>query len=391
VKDVEGLHVIDSVPIISNRTKTFENISSNVFLDTGNSLWMTSALRFFLLEDLLRDKGWKELMHVEADNMLYGRITTILPGLRHHYRLAATPLNVQVTFITASLFWVSNLNSIVKFNDYLLALALNTNGTHDNYVDYLRPSSWKVGGLYPDKNGVGIKLYAINEMSMLAYYHNLHPEELALFPVVPAHQYPVNRNIPNVTVFSPMGERSGYPIAHGIWDSNSWGQFIGGTHDKRGRNKRFTDGSHISGMAIRCVRCTMVFWCNNITEFDYAFHHRQHHGHGHHPHGLHGHGPALPHRALTSESSNDSVNSHLHSYQVQLHQRKKGRCYTAPYVRCGGDLNWTPLWNLHVHSKSTIDFKSTQCDCEREAGNPNNITIFVDNDDYQWKPEKSPL
>ena len=31
-------------------------------------------------------------------------------------------------------------------------------------------------------------------MSMLAYYHELHPKELKLLPVVPVHDYLLNRS-----------------------------------------------------------------------------------------------------------------------------------------------------------------------------------------------------
>jgi hypothetical protein len=374
VKDIEGLVVIDSVPITSPRTKQFENVSSNVFLDTGNSLWMTSAIRFFLLEDLMRNRGWHELMHVEADNMIYGRFTSILPQLRHFYPLAATPLNIEVTFITASVFWVANLKSLVQFDDYLLGLALNTNKTHDRYIDFLRPSSSKEGGLYPDASGNGVKIFAINEMSMLAYYHSLYPKELVLLPVVPAHPFPTTRYTPNVSEFGPMGTRSGHVISHAVWDPNSWGQFIGGTYDYKGKNKRFTDATHIAGVAIRVGVCQVVFWCSNITDVDYGFHHDRH-GRHHLHHKMH-HG--LP--ALALSSLNSSVTG----------SKRKGHCYTAPFVRCGDDKQWTPLWNLHVHSKHTIDYKSSFCDCEREGGK-GNVSIYVDNFKYKWKPEKIPF
>ena len=39
------------------------------------------------------------------------------------------------------------------------------------------------------------------------------------------------------------------------------------------------------------------------------------------------------------------------------------QCYTAPFVRCGDSPIWTPLWNLHVHSKHTQDYKSVACPC----------------------------
>jgi hypothetical protein len=388
VKDIEGLQVVDSIPIASNRTIKFENLSDNILM-SGNSLWMTSALRFFLLEDLMRDRGWHELIHFEADNMLYGRLTTILPYLRHYYPLAVTPLNIQVTFITASVLWISNLKSLIDFNDYLMNLALNTNQTHDQYIDYLRPSSTKWGGgMYPDANGNGVKPFAINEMSMLAYYHQLYPKELVLLPVVPAYPFVTNRHIPNVSEFGPMGSRVGHVMGHAIWDSGSWGQFIGGTPDKKGKNKRFTDGSHVIGIGIRVNRCQMVFWCSNLTDLDYSFHHDHHHHYRHHPHHnklqqLH----FLQRQGFPALAGNASLllsNSSSHS------NKKKGRCYTAPFVRCGENQTWTPLWNLHVHSKHTMDYKSTLCDCEREGGK-GNVSIYVENDDYQWKPEKIPF
>lgn len=37
--------------------------------------------------------------------------------------------------------------------------------------------------------------------------------------------------------------------------------------------------------------------------------------------------------------------------------------YTAPYARCSESDSWIPLWNLHVHSKHTSEFKSLLCSC----------------------------
>jgi hypothetical protein len=45
VKGISHLEVIDSQSIVSERTKHFENVSSTLFLDSWEPLWMTSALR----------------------------------------------------------------------------------------------------------------------------------------------------------------------------------------------------------------------------------------------------------------------------------------------------------------------------------------------------------
>ena len=39
-------------------------------------------MRFFQLEDLMIKKNYEEMLHVEADNLLYGNVTSILNTLR---------------------------------------------------------------------------------------------------------------------------------------------------------------------------------------------------------------------------------------------------------------------------------------------------------------------
>lgn len=122
-----------------------------------------------------------------------------------------------------------------------------------------------------DANGDGIKPFAINEMSMLAYYHHIKPDVFKLFPVVPVHDYNLNKYVCNMSEFGPggsdnilydilcyisyiitynyiIGSDVGPPTGAGVWDPNSWGQLIGGTHYKRGNDRGFTDASHIAGI-----------------------------------------------------------------------------------------------------------------------------------------------
>ena len=56
-----------------------------------------------------------------------------------------------------------------------------------------------------DASGNGIKPFAINEMSMLAHYHEIEPKELMLLPVVPAHDYILNKYVCNMSFFGPGG------------------------------------------------------------------------------------------------------------------------------------------------------------------------------------------
>ena len=230
VSHLKSLILVDSTQLTSLRTEQFKNASAGMFQTDGKGeLWLTSALRFFLMEDLMEAYGYTELVHVETDNMLYGRYTALLPTLRSSYHgLAATPLNAEKSFITASVFWIAKLSYLTKFNNYLLHLGSNKNNMWSRYLKWMRIyACCKPGGIDPDKDGNGIKPFAVNEMSMLAFYHEIRPEEFKIFPVVPAHEYMLNRYVINMSTFGPHGPQVGPPTGHGVWDPNSWGQYIG--------------------------------------------------------------------------------------------------------------------------------------------------------------------
>jgi hypothetical protein len=355
VNSVSGLSVVDSVSISSSRTILFQNYSTGMFSrDYSNELWLTSALRFFILEDLMLKRGWAEMMHVEADNMLYGRLSTILPILRN-IPLAATPLNAQKTFITASVFWVSATKHLVAFNDFLLALGSNKDQRWSKYLDWLRifPNCCKSGGVFPDKTGSGIRPFAINEMSMISYFHEIEPDIMRLLPVLPPHPYVRMRYIIDLAQFAPGGgEVKGLVTGSAIWDPNSWGQFIGGTSSKRGKDKFFSDATHIAGMAIRTHHCRVYWLCGNMTEYGYGI-----------PFSDLGPLQEQQRQSLASIPTTKKLVSTL------TIGGKEGRCYTAPFVRCDGEQigkPFHPLWNLHVHSKHTTNYRSEKCDCRTQ-------------------------
>eukprot|EP00605_Chrysophyceae_sp_TOSAG23-4_P001181 GSChrysophyteH1.ASY1.ANO1.1289.1 assembled CDS len=278
--------------------------------------------------------------------MLYGSFTEMIDIFRKGYaKLAATPLNSNKTFMTASVLWIRDLDAIRHFNDFLIALATNKmkdfidrKGLWDLYLHWIRPySCCKHGGVKQDVNGNGIKPFAINEMSLMAFYHELYPSRFQLLPVIPSYDYPLNRHITNITEHSPAGRESGPDTRGGIWDPNSWGQYLGGTSSKNGRDKGFTDSSHIAGLAIRIGKCRPHMICGKQ--------------------GIH----MLPDKRKVQGNETTAALE----------------CYTAPHVRCGsmddeeaayskgakrGD-EWVPLWNLHVHSKHTENYVSMPCEC----------------------------
>jgi hypothetical protein len=76
VDGIEGIIKYDTTLISSNRTKEFKNVSEIMFEANFNGeLWITSAQRFFSMEDFMINKGYTEMIHVEADNLLYGKVS----------------------------------------------------------------------------------------------------------------------------------------------------------------------------------------------------------------------------------------------------------------------------------------------------------------------------
>lgn len=334
VNKIRGIRTYDIDEFASNMTVEFKSIAKRMFSsDGGFELWITSALRFFYMADVMKHYSFSEMLHVESDNMLYGKVSSILPSLRENYvGLAATPANAQVTFITASVLWVHNASALSGFNEFMLALGANQS-EWKKYVTYLRPHfCCKHGGVDPDADGQGILPFAVNEMSILAYYRYLFPDRFQLLPVVPLRDYKRYKYIVNLNLFTSAGAETGGTTGEGIWDPGSWGQFLGGIAKSPGNSKGFSDPTHIPGQAMRVRNCRPAMRCANASWF---------------------------HSIVENRASDTAA--------IDVTGGSREGCKTAPFVRClegqPGDERWTPLWNLHIHSKRTKDFKSVSCPC----------------------------
>ena len=156
-----GTIIEDIQTLYSNRTHEFHKLSSSIFSYTEDALWITATRRFFYLEDLMNARGYKELIHVEGDNLIYGNYSKLVKLLRYrNYRhLAATPLTKHLT--TASVLWIGEKESLEHFNNFLLALLRNNSVEWSKLINHLRKSGFEKlaidGGLYPDENGLGVK------------------------------------------------------------------------------------------------------------------------------------------------------------------------------------------------------------------------------------------
>lgn len=318
---------LDTTDLSSSRTREFAKTALELFMPDGmGELWQTSALRFFNLEDIMIKYKYKSIIHVEADNMLYGPLKPLLPILRQYYvGIAATPLTFH-DFITASVMWVSDLTYLDDMNTMFLNFGRNETGYWKNYLNWLRPRACcKYNGYDPDEKGYGIKPFAVNEMSMLTYYRYIRNHTMHNFPVVPARVYPNVANFGNISMHQIGGASSGVATGLGVWDSNSYGQYLGGTHQKKGRNKGFSDGSHIIGQVMRSTVCRPRMECSSKhVDVEYGV-----------------------------ASASIGVDS-----SVPL-----GGCYTIPKMICEDDNQTTPIWNLHIHAKSNDMFVSSRHNC----------------------------
>jgi len=377
--------IVDTSEIQSPRTAQFINSSgTNIFMPTHGDLWVAAAARFFWLEDVMRVRGFTEVIHIEADNLLYAPMAPLLPSLRKNYPngLAVTPMEANKSGFTASFLWIASPPALREFTDYFTELA---SGKHDTWTGYLawlrRWACCKTGsGIAEDANGRGIKPFKINEMTVMAYYHYVkEPGKIYLLPVVPPFNYRTNRYTCNMSHYAPNGEMTGAslyvldlkmlnstvsaanaqnalplplpqqsgnaaPGAFGsIFDPGSWGQYLGGTNAHSGRNKKYTDSSHIVGQAVTINRCVAEMRCGNI-------------------HGIHYMHPIPADVATGTRGTKTGANL---------------QCYLAPFVQCGdkdtsnpeSELTaWHPLIQLHVHAKKMEDFVSygKECNCIRE-------------------------
>ena len=302
-----------------------DSIKSSIFRNNSligreeMNLYTTSLLRFFLLEDFMVQRKYNQVFHVESDNLLYFSMEFMLPTLQQFYtQITVTPLNVDGRMTTASVLWVPSVESLSNFTSYIIQL-LNTDS--DLFLGF-REHNFVHSRCYANHercilkiDGVGLKLYSLNEMTFLAYYQYLYPERMFSFPLLP----PIGTNHAAIKGYTINGSRVGVDTLGGIWDSGSWGQYVAGTPPPRaaimkghvGSNQHsFVADESIVGFAILNEKCHIKRHCS-------------------------------------------------------AHFKFEEHCLTGPAIYCGHHSNHslTPLWNLHVHSKKTSLFQSHKCEC----------------------------
>ena len=383
-----GLVMVDIDEVASADTKKFIEGAEAMLHIRGiwEPLYAHSLTRFLYLLDLMKYRNYQYMMHMEADNMLYGKLVNLLPLLRgpsYNKGVAATPLTDNECLMTASALWVPNLAAMEHFTSffktmvsvffvyqdldkiyppglnwkpddleqkiyhthhYAMPAEATTEGP-DIFTEYIetmgrRCACCRDNGTFPDKHNHGktIKPHFVNEMSLMSFYRQLHPDRMAYFPVLPSAKYVENRWVGSMQRWStPKGSKIAGPTLDGVWDPNSWGQRLGGT--SRGKDDiGFTDPTHIIAQGILVTICRIKMRCANpqSTKFMNKV-------------------PSETAAVLPSTFVDEKTGT------------TNTTCWTQPMVSCGHENRgkWWPLWNLHVHSKKSHLYVSKHCSCIR--------------------------
>jgi len=327
---ISGIRTIDSSPPLrSSNTIEFERCGSTNMFNNDTSedfkadLWIKSATRFLVLEDASRRQKWKRFFHVEADNLIYPRLSRLMESfVQYGDHLALQMLNVNRMYMTASLVYVPSQSALSQFNLFMTRICLNRTA----FLHYL---NW-----LQSKTSNKLQRSIVNEMSIFGYYHSQHPKNLHSFPILPSGTFASNRYSPNFTAWANGGHEVGPPIYSStyqyhrsfIFDPNSWGQLLDGVNglDKARFRSMHTEWvgwnrnpDHIIGQLIRLNGCLVEMQCSGNPEL-FGFLNRT--------------------------------------------------CFTSPFVMCGSlgsaqSSSWAALVNLHVHSKQTHKFVSRPCAC----------------------------
>lgn len=349
----------------SERTKYFVESSKKMFSDSNNGLWTLSATRFFHIEDIMNHYNLTNVVHVEADNMLYGQIANILPVLKEQYPyLAVTPAYNDMTLMTASIMWIHNLSAIVHFNGLLVELSTI-------------PSEWAAYKKWFTSNGG----WFFSEMSILGYYRYCYRERLMLLPILSAsNDYTYRCSADNdsrhcpLNDFRPGGSIAGPATGTGIWDSGSYGQFIGGTPLPTQPRGFMEDIAIIGKMLHFNPTCVADFLCSTRVFARKEF-------------------PSLVSKdqqcvlapfmrcaktklrnhPMTGEIAIQHIYNHDYAEDLpaigsigfpRFVNKSESIAPSDSRERESADEGvWTPLWNLHVHSKKNTLYLTKPCTC----------------------------
>ena len=377
VLELRNISTIESHAIKSLRTLEFEKLFKKI-VPKGHEidLTLTSIYRYFMLEDYMKNYTVNEVLHMDNDKMIYEDLYHLLPILRTSYPNLGCVPHVHKRFISSSTLWIGNLQSLTNFNNFLLSLGRNNSGEFNQYTSWLREfaccRSIEQGGIFPDDQGRGIKLWGLNDMTMLAYYHFLHKNELKLFPILPKidfeqkhlvsdsniHKVYVNPELdptPSDTTTSSSSSSSSAAAVSASINTNN----INNNHDQHHRHDLNTMNLHHHAN----ISLYAVGGYDVGSDLGALFDSSQG-GYGDHFHhikiGATKEASAIATRLIIEQAFlryNCSI-----SMKCGSSKSYPSNCYMKPFVHCGND-KFTPLLTMHAFRTHPTQYRSTSCKC----------------------------
>lgn len=370
----------------SQMTKDFLSLAPKVLSsDSENGLWLLAATRFFHIFDWMTAANASNVFHIEGDTLLYRDFTpTTVTTIQQTFpTLAVTPSYINMAFLVAAVMWMSSVQQLTPFVSFVVDLVKDTNHVKSEYSQWLLDR-------FPHRDNAGHRIP--NEMSMMAFFHYRYPDKLAILPVLPTlpirhdngiaasyHCHPVPDHLR--CLYEQYSGRVGGVVSHdnmlGVFDGASWAQYLGGTHAYPGTP--FKEEVSIIGNALNHDHCDVRFTCLTKAMMDRSFPPGRS---SDHIHQLFRHNNNHTRSASTAANVVIAMNTTTvvaAAAAVEVAKEKKTtlkQCITAPIVRCNPDNNnpnesnnnssnieWSLLWNLHMHAKTTHLFRSRPCTC----------------------------
>ena len=195
---IENFKIVDINTLKGNSSSKITDL--DYFKGDNNPLWETSLIRLFYIYDFVQSYDIKSFVHFDADVLIYKPFQDLV-HLMATDKINITPLTSDFLVFGYSYFP----------NPALLSILIN------KFYDILKDSKSYENRYYEGKR--------LNEMKMLHIANIEIPSLFNLLNVLPIS----NSNL--------------------VFDPGSYGQYIGGTHNKK-FSKKFIDLNHLVGMEI---------------------------------------------------------------------------------------------------------------------------------------------
>lgn len=176
--------------------------------DTYSSLWRTSVLRLFYIEDFLRNTNIQDVIHFDNDVLLYRNLNKYIDIFKKFNFLITSHFEKEYVF---GFSYIKNSNSLTEINKQLLSLVRR------GETQLLKDIDCK--GSMP------------HEMRLLCYINEVNNNSLI-------DQLPV-------TPFGPGSNN--FNLFNACFDPSSYGKHLGGSHEHTQRNSNFVSTSEWTG------------------------------------------------------------------------------------------------------------------------------------------------